>query len=239
MKGFLKLFLFLVFVIIFVAGLAVFVRDLSTILGTDKPRDLGQKITLADSTKAQAKSGVQIVELPQNTPIADSYQLSGQRTTSFTYDSTEATAIINNRPWKYYPFSNLQLRINSDGTAEISGIVNMSTFMNYAESLGYSTSDVNQALNEYHIPKINMPFYAKGTAGIIDNKVFFNVTSFGAGRVPVPSSILSANQGRIQSFAQDVVNRQKGFSAKKLVVENGQIVFDGTLPEKESVVINK
>ena len=236
MEGFLKLFLFLIAVLIFVAGLAGFVPGLSTVLGTNKPRDLGQKITPVDSTKAQEKSGVQIVELPQNTPIADSYQLSGQRAASFTYDSTEATAIINNRPWKYYPFSNLQFRINSDGTAEISGMVNMTTFMDYAQALGYATGDVDKALNDYHIPKINMPFYAKGAAGIIDNKVFFNVTSLEAGRVPVPSSVLSSNKGRIESFAQDVVNRQNGFSAKKLVVENGKIVFDGTLPEKESVV---
>lgn len=236
MKGLIKLFLFIILVLIFIFGLAGFVPGLSTILGTDKPRDLGQKITLEDSEKAQIKSGVQLIQLPPNTPVADSYQLSGQKEANFTYNSTEATAIINNRPWKYYPFSNLQLKINTDGTAEISGIVNMSVFMDYAQSLGYATSDVDKALNEYHIPKINMPFYAKGSAGIIDNKVFFNVTSLEAGRVPVPSSILKSNQGRIESFVQDVVNKQKGFSAKKLVVENGEIVFDGTLPEKEAVV---
>jgi hypothetical protein len=236
MKGIIRLLLFLIAVIIFVAGLAGFVPGLSTILGTNKPKDFGIKITPADTTKAQEKSGVVLVELPKDTPIANSYILEGQRAASFTYDSTEATAIINNRPWKYYPFSNLQLRLNSDGSAEISGMVNMTTFMDYANSLGYATGDVEKALNDYHIPKINMPFYAKGSAGIIDNKVFFNVTAFEAGRVPVPSSILSSNKGRIESFAQDVVGRQKGFSAKKLVVENGKIVFDGTLPEKESVV---
>lgn len=236
MKGLLRLLLFIVVIVVFFAGLAGFVPGLSTILGTDKPRDLGVKITPADSAKAQEKSGVLVEQLPSNTPITQSYQLSGQRTASFTYDSTEGTAIINNRPWKYYPFSNLQLRINSDGTAEISGMANMNTFINYANALGYATADAEKALNDYHIPKMNMPFYAKGTAGIIENKVFFNVTSFEAGRIPVPSPILSSNKGRIESFAQDVVNRQKGFSAKKLVVENGKIVFDGTLPEKESVV---
>jgi len=236
MKGLLRLLLFIVVIVVFFAGLAGFVPGLSTVLGTNKPKDLGIKITPADSAKAQEKSGVIIIELPKDTAVAKSYILEGQRATSFTYDSTEATAIINNRPWKYYPFSNLQLRINTDGTAEISGMVNMTTFMDYANSLGYATGDVEKALNEYHIPKINMPFYAKGSAGIIDNKVFFNITSFEAGRIPVPSSILSSNKGRIESFAQDVVNKQKGFSAKKLVVENSKIVFDGTLPEKESVV---
>jgi len=236
MKGFIKLILFIIGILIFVAGLAGFVPGLSTILGTNKPKDLGIIITPEDSKKAQEKSGVRLIELPKDTSIANSYLLEGQRSASFSFDSKEGTAIINNRPWKYYPFSNLQLRINPDGTAEISGMVNMNLFMNYAQALGYSTTDIDKALDEYHIPKINMPFYAKGSAGIIENKVFFNVTSLEAGRIPVPSSILSSNKGRIESFVQDVVNKQKGFSAKKLVVENGKIVFDGTLPEKESVV---
>lgn len=236
MKGLLRLLLLIVAVLIFVAGLAGFVPGLSTILGTNKPKDLGISIVPEDSIDAQNKIGVQVVELPKDTPIENSYQLSGQREVQLTLDSKEGTAIMNNRDWKYYPFSSMQLRINQDGTAEVSGMVNMSTFMNYANSLGYATGDVEKALDEYHIPKMNMPFYAKGTAGIIENKVFFNVTSFQAGRVPVPSSILSSNKGRIESFAQDVVSKQKGFSAKKLVVEEGKIVFDGTLPEKESVV---
>ncbi len=236
MKGLLRLLLFIIVVVIFFAGLAGFVPGLSTVLGTNKPKDLGISIVPQDSVTAQNKIGVQVVELPKDTSIENSYQLSGQRDVQLTLDSKEGTAIMNNRSWKYYPFSNMQLRINTDGTAEVAGMVNMSTFMNYANSLGYSTGDVEKALNDYHIPRMNMPFYAKGTAGIIDNKVSFNVTSFEAGRIPIPGSILSSNKGRIESFAQDVVSRQKGFSAKKLVVENGKIVFDGTLPEKESVV---
>lgn len=236
MTGFVKLFLLIVAVIIFLAGLAGFVPGLSDILGTNKPKDLGIKITTEDSAKAQEKSGVIIIELSKDTPVNNSYQLSGQKNASFSFDSKEGTAIINNRPWKYYPFSNLQLRINSDGTLETSGMVNMATFMDYANSLGYATDDVNKALDQYHIPKINMPFYAKGTGSVIDNKVTVNIQSFQAGRIPVPSGILSANMGRINSFAQDVVGRQKGFTAKKLVVENNKIVFDGTMPEKEAVV---
>ena len=236
MKGLIRIFILVSVIFILLAGYAGFVPGLSAVLGTNKPKDLGITISEEDSQKAQEKSGVILHELPKDTPIANSYVLEGQRDASFTFDSSEATAIINNRPWKYYPFSNLQLRINPDNTAEISGMVNMSTFMHYANSLGYATGDVERALNEYHIPKINMPFYAKGSAGIVDNKVFFNVTSLEAGRIPVPSSILSSNRGRVESFVQDVVDRQKGFSAKKLVIENEKIVFDGTLPEKESVV---
>lgn len=237
MKGFLTFLLVLVVVVIFLAGLAGFVPGLSTILGTNKPKDLGVHITKEDSAKAQEKSGVVLVELPANTPVEESYQLSGQRAASFSFDSKEATGVINNRPWKYYPFYDLQLRINSDGTIETSGMVDMSILMNYAKSLGYATDDVNSALSQYHIPKINMPFYIKGTGSVIDNKVAIDVQSFEAGRVPIPSGVLSSNMDRINSFAQDVVDRQKGFTAKKLDVEDGKIVFDGTMPEKESIVV--
>lgn len=236
MKGLLRLLLFIIVVVVFFAGLAGFVPGLSTVMGTNKPKDLGVKITPEDSIKAQEKSRVTLVELPQGTSIADSYVLEGKRDIKFSFDSVEATAIINNRPWKYYPFSNLQLLINLNDTIEITGMANMSLITDYAKALGYATGDVEKALLEYHIPKINMPFYAKGTASIIDNKVSFNVTSLEAGRIPVSSKILSSNKDRIESFVQDVVNKQKGFYAQKLIVENGSIVFEGTLPEKESVV---
>ena len=116
-------------------------------------------------------------------------------------------------------------------------MVNMNTFMSYANALGYATDDVNKALDQYHIPKVNMPFYVKGTGSIIENKVNLNVQSFEAGRISVPSGIISSNMNRINSFVQDVVNKQTGFYAKKMTVENGKIVFDGKLSEREYVVI--
>lgn len=236
MKGLFKLLLLIILVLIFIAGIAGFVPGLSTVLGTDKPKDFGIAITIEDTLNAQAKSGVILEGLPSDTPIENSYQLSGKKEASFSFDSKEATAIINNRPWKYYPFSNLQLRINSDGTIETSGMVNTGMLVGYIQSFGYSVDDINQAMRDYKIPKVNAPFYIKGKGMIVDNKVDINVQSLEVGRVPVPTSILAANMFRINSFVQDVVGRQNGFTAKKLVVEDGKIVFDGTLPEKESVV---
>lgn len=98
MKGLSRFFLLLIAILVSVAGLAGFVPGLSTLLGTNKPKDLGITVTLEDTTKAQEKSGVILVELPKDTPAANSYILEGQRTASFTFDSKEGTAIINNRP---------------------------------------------------------------------------------------------------------------------------------------------
>ena len=237
MKGLLKLFLLIIAILVFMAGLAGFVPVLSTILGTNKPKDLGIKFTDADLAKAKEKAGVTVVELPKDTLPENSYSLSGQKAASFTLTSEEATAIIKADTCKYCAFSNVQLRLNPDGTMESTGMVDMSLLMGFAKSLGYATDDVDKALAEYHIPKIDMPFYIKGTGSIIDNKVTVNVQSLQAGRVSVPSGILSSNMGRINSFAADVVGRQTGFSAKKWVVEGSKIVFDGTMPETESIVL--
>jgi hypothetical protein len=236
MKAFISTFLLIVVVIIFFAGLTGFVPYLSSFLGTDKPRDLGVSTTKEDLAKAQEKSGVIVVDLPKDTPIEESYRLSGQVNKSFSLTSAEATAIINDRPTKYSAFSNVQLKLNPDGTMEASGMVDMSRVLDFAKSLGYATDDINKALSEYNLPRISMPFYIKGTGSILDNKVTVSIQSFQAGRIPLPSKILNANMGRINSFAQDVIGRQTGFSAKKWAVENEKIVFDGTLPEKESVV---
>lgn len=236
MKGTLRIIILIVVVLVFVAGLAGFVPGLSTLLGTNKPKDLGITFTIEDSAQSQLASGVILVELPKDTPIENSYRLEGQRDVTFSFDSKQTSAVLNNRPLKYYPFSNVQVRINQDGTMETTGLVNMDTLIKFANGLGYATDDIKKALVQYNIPQMNMPFYIKGTGSIIENKVSLNVQSFEAGRISVPSKILSSNMGRINSFVQDVIEKQNGFYAKKMVVNDNKIDFDGKLPEKQYVV---
>jgi len=238
MKAFVTIIVVLALIVVGVGGYLGFIPGVSSIFGSDKPRDLGQKITLEDSKAIQLKTKVEIVELPKDTPVENSFQLVGKKDMSFSFDGKEATALVNNRPWKYYPFSNVQIRLNPDNTIETSGMVNMDKLFDYAKSLGYSAEDVKKAMDEYKIPRINMPFYAKGTADITYDHVTMNVQEVQAGRLSIPSSVIISNQDRITSFVQDVVGKINGFSAKSLRVEDQKFIFDGTLPEKESVVTN-
>lgn len=238
MKIFLGFILFVFIAIVGVGGYLGFIPGVSSIFGSDKPRDLGIKVTAEDSKKAQEMTGVILAELPKDTPITESMKLEGKKEVKVTFDDVSGSAIMNNRPWKYYPFYNVQVKIHPDGTIESSGMINMDKVFQYANSLGFASADVEKAMTDYKIPKMNLPYYVKGKGEVINNKVTLNVENVQAGRLSIPSDIVSKNQGRAAQIIETAINRLDGFYARSLKVENGKVVFDGTMPEKESVVTN-
>ena len=236
MKAFLGIILTLIIAVIGVGGYIGFIPGVASVFGSDKPRDLGVKVTKEDSDKAQAMTGVILADLPSDTPISQSIKFEGKKEVKVSFDDISGSAIMNNRPWKYYPFYNVQVKIHPDGTIESSGMINMDKVFQYTESLGFATADVEKAMNDYKIPKMNMPYYIKGKGEVINNKVTLNVDAVQAGRLSIPSSIISQNQSRAAQVVETAINKLEGFYAKSLKVENGKVVFDGTMAEKEFVV---
>ena len=230
--------LLIVIILVGLGGYMGFIPGVSSIFGSDKPRDLGVKITLEDSKKAQEMTGVILSDLPSDTPISQSIKFEGKKEVKVSFDDVSGSAIMNNRPWKYYPFYNVQVKIHQDGTIESSGMINMDKALQYAESLGFSTADVNKAMDDFKIPKMNLPYYIKGKGEVVDNKVSLNVDTVQAGRLTIPSSVVSQNQDRASRVVESAINRLDGFYARSLKVEDGKVVFDGTMAEKEMVVIN-
>ena len=236
MKAFIGFLLVLIIVVVGLGGYLGFIPGVSTIFGSDKPRDLGVKVTLEDSKKAQEMTGVILAELPSDTPVSQSIKFEGKKDVKVSFDNVSGSAIMNNRPWKYYPFYDVQVKIHPDGTIESSGMINMDKVFQYTESLGFATADVEKAMNDYKIPKMNLPYYIKGKGEVINNKVTLDVETVQAGRLSIPSSIISENQHRAIDVVETAINRLDGFYAKSLKVEDGKVVFDGTMAEKELVV---
>ena len=61
-----------VVVLVLVAGYFGFVPGISNIFGSNKPRDLGVTATLANYSSVTAKDNIQRVDLPADTPPAQS-----------------------------------------------------------------------------------------------------------------------------------------------------------------------
>ncbi len=236
MKFIIGFFLLLLVSVVGIGGYLGFIPGVSSIFGSDKPRDLGITVTAEDSKKAQEMTGVILAELPSSTPVSESIKFEGKKDVKVSFDNVSGSAIMNNRPWKYYPFYNVQVKIHSDGTIESSGMINMDKVFQYTESLGFATADVEKAMNEYKIPKMNMPYYIKGKGEVINNKVSLNVDTVQAGRLTIPSSVVSQNQHRAVEVVETAINKLDGFYARSLKVEDGKVVFDGTMAEKELVV---
>jgi hypothetical protein len=236
MKNLLRFIGIIIIVIVVLLAFSGLIPGLSSIVGADKPKDLGIKFAAGDPEKIQTKIGPEIISLPQSDSPVGSLKYSGQKPATYTATSEEITALLNFHHWKFNPFSNVQVRVNPDGTVESTGVINADTALAALAGKGIQTTDVRKAMVDYHIPVMTMPFYVKFSGNLQNNTVSGSVSSLQAGRIPVPGNILASNQRRITQAVQVLVDGVPGFFAKSLTFNDGRMSFDGTVPEKQESV---
>ena len=244
--------------IILFIGFLGYIPGFSTILGANKPRDLGIKFTENDKTSARAKSQLIYGILPDNNSPEMSIRRSGSRKINTTFNSAELTSLMNNRPWKYWPIEKVQLRINADGSAELSGVVINEKLKGYAAAIGVPAK-ASEIITKF-LPK-NPAFYVKAKTSLTENKVSeFDVQSVYLGKIPLPVNTLLAKfapeliksvfaedfvselskyEGKkeaIINFINERLSKVPGFYAKKAYFKDGKLHYDGTLSEKEDMV---
>ena len=227
-------------------------------MGTDRPRDLGIKYTAEDLKSCRSKSQVVYnTSLPTTTDPIQSVKYVGKREVTQDFTSQELTASMNNQPWGNWPYKNAQLKFNTDGTGEISGVLIKSKVPGYAIKIGAPAEAANFAMK--FLP--NDPiFYVKMKATLKDNKVdIFEPQDFQIGRISMPLNLFLAFKGpKIinQVLAQDIGQMAKeltqvknkksliinyingrltngfgSFYAKSAYFKDNAVSFDGTLSE--------
>jgi hypothetical protein len=234
--GFFLGILAIVVVVVLVAGYFGFVPGVSGMFGSNKARDLGVTYTQTDYQSARQKSNIKRVDLPSNTPPEQSLVFSGQHAANFNLTDNEVTALVNEKSWRYFPVHDGQVRFNADGTAEFSGILELDTLQDYARARGYSEEDFKMVtgwIDKVAIVQSNIPFYAKGTASV-GSPMDFNFQKLELGRFSVPVSQMNDNKSKILNWLQEGLSRVNGFSVNKFNISNGQLHFDGTLPDTVS-----
>ena len=237
MKKFLMVLIIVLIIVVLVPmTLLGLVPGLSPLLGAGQ-KDLGIKITKEDSVAAIDKVGVEIISLPNGTDPKDDYRLEGKKNVDITMDSKELTAHSNNRPWKNIPVRNVQVRINSDGTVEGSGILIISKTLPYAMALGYSEEQIREAMAKYKIPSFEVPFYVKGTGGATNNKVTVNASNIKIGAVTIPSGIVAQANNEAESVLEDLIQKYSdSVNYENVSFSDGKMNLKGQLAEKEYVV---
>lgn len=231
LKVFGVLFILLIVLAVLVLGYFGFVPGVSTIFGSNAPRDLGITYSEKNFETALNKANVELKKLPENSDKSISYEGSHEVKKSFT--SEELTAHAFNKDWIHYPVQDLQVKINEDGTGEIAGIARIDRLDEFFSAMGFNPGNYKEAMKKAKLPIKNMPFYAKGYGSAKDNTFDLNITTFEIGRFPVPQNILQENKGLVEDFGYAITRNIPGFSVKEAKFENGAIYFDGTLPNIE------
>lgn len=248
----------IVLAIIYVLTGFGYMPGLSKVLGTQKPKDLGITYTAENKTSAREKSQLVYLELPANTSIEQSIVRSGSRPVTTSWDSAEMTALMNDRPWRYWPIKEVQLRIDDDGTAELSGVVIKEKLKNYAVAIGVPREVAKGILS---LLPANSAFYVKAKTSLAENKVKdFDIQAVSYGKISIPVNLLlsrssndyvdsavavdevselskySGKKAAIINFINDRLSQITGFYAKSAYFKDGKLNFDGTLSETEATV---
>lgn len=242
-------------------GFMGFIPGLSDVLGANKARDLGIRYTEADRISGRSKSKIEYGEIKDGDSPMESVVLSGSREVKSEFTSQEMTALMNNRPWKYWPYKNVQVKFNEDGSGELSGNLIKDRMPGYLVFAGVPDQVINIAMS--FLPD-NTAFYVKMKASLVDNQIeVFEPQSFSIGRIPLPVGMflsfaypsivnevhadsitdlkgeldkVSNKKDIVINFLNQRISLISGFYAKNARFGDNKLIFDGTLPEKESTV---
>lgn len=258
MKKLLLLILLVIITIpVLLLGFLGFVPGLSSILGADRPKDLGIKYSPADYKEAQSKSQITMATLSQKVENpTQSLTRSGSHDLKAEFTSSQITASLNSQSWSFWPYKNMQVKFNSDGSVEVSGNLIKSKAPGYASYLGIPKEAVDFGMK--FIPS-DPAFYVKGKAALKDNKVaVFEPVSFQLGKLSLPVDMfLSFNTNLTNpAYAQDYgeltqklseiknkkaiiidfinsrISSRPGFYAKDAHFEENKLIFDGKVADK-------
>lgn len=196
------------------------------------PKDLGVKFSPEDYTQSHQKMGIEVASIssPSSSSSKDSIQFTGKKDINISLSSSEITAYSRAEKWKYAPISNLQIKINSDGTGEVSGILNLANILPFI-SMTTPIEEVQKAIDKFHISG-NPPFYTKGTVTIVNNNTNFNIQSLEIGHIPVPENYISENTGALNKFVTERLNSIPSLQVRSLTLVDGRANLDATVPQK-------
>lgn len=210
-----KVFLtFIIIILILAAGVAsatglVQIPVLNSLLGTDKPKDLG---VVADK------------EIFIDSLLKYSVTLEGDMskyclTCDLNYGNYQAMDIsLNSNELSSYltsvnsagPLSRIQIKLGDNGQAEMSAWVNLKQY-------GYNYSG---------------PVYAAGTIEKNGNGVKINLDNAKLGLLPVPAKYLEKGTEGLQNMVDRQLRQMSNLRVDQFSINNGQLNFQGMFPTK-------
>lgn len=235
MKKIFSFILILLLLLIFILGYLGFIPFLSAVFGTNKPKDLGIKYSDSDKTAAVEKLQVKYSQLSPNAK-EKGLILKGFHPVDKTFSSQELTALADTRQKQFglFPFKNVQIKINKDGTVEGSAVLEFNTAVDFLQDLGVSLKQINQAVEKFRILKGEIPVYLKVSGDVSNNVSNIAVKSVEISKIRVPQPLVNLYGQNLNNLVEDILAKRKPhYDIKSLKIEDGQVHFAGTSPDEE------
>ena len=186
-----------------------FLPFVSDILGTNKATDLGVKYTAADETTANAKFGTLM-----NSPDGATVTLTDSELTAFINDMTAKSDKI--------PLENTQVRVDPDGTLEMTGNLNMTRLQMLAASPDVDASAKSLIGTVTSLVKTDPSFSAKVSLSVVGGKLVANMKDVKIGNLGLSTDQDAAMEAMIQSTLEGFM-KDSGLSFGELQASAGSL----------------
>lgn len=171
-----------------------------------KPRDLGVRVDPQLVSDFDAKHQM-INALPNGVVPSEREPIySGQTSLDVTLSSAEISSILDywQKQYSKNPISQVQVRINNDGTSEVSGILDLAVAVEMAKQLGYSDEQISQGKKFLGIINTRLPFYLHGTGEVVNNRVQVKATQAQIAKINLPSEWVE----QVNQVTSDAIERR-------------------------------
>lgn len=223
-----------VIIVMGVATLALgyygFVPGLSNVLGTAKPRDLRVDPTNDDLASAKAKTGITFSNLLAGLPPEQSIRFTGQKDIVADLTDEELTALLRGDSWRYNFIEKGQVRINADGTEELSGLLRLDRVNGYLLAHQASPEKFRPYLHALESFTHHPAFYVKLESSWQDGKLSMKIIRAEIGRYQLEDKVLAAHQEEWRAAIEHHVLSVPGVTIRSLTFGEGKMHFDGTFP---------
>jgi hypothetical protein len=159
-------------------------------------------------------------------------KIEGSKPLNAQITENELTALLNqpSSQWKNYPVKDVQLKINNDGTVEMTGKIVAKRFENYAQDTNMPSKYKDLIVDNAKLVPVSPSFDYKGNMKIENGKVVGEMTDLKVGPLEVPKEWTDNNKDFISGFVEDRIN-SAGMKVNSANFDNGKLNIDGTVPE--------
>jgi hypothetical protein len=238
MKKFLLfLFIFLLFLILIVGGVAAYFGFIPGLSDTFVKRvDLGVGYNPQYSIDLREKTGVQFNIAEEDWPIQKEVVYEGTLDIDESLTSQQVTSILNivKDELSSIPFSNVQIRINEDGTSEASFDLDIDTTVNEAKKLGYSDEDIEKGKKYLGVLGDSVYVYAKISFDIQDDQLSVTPYAFRIQNFNVPTAITEMVAETGSDAIEDRLSQVPNLYIESLKQVGDRLNFKGTIPQSVS-----
>jgi hypothetical protein len=221
-----------IYIILLVLLGIVVLAIIGIVLTATMPKNLGVKYTKADLDSVNNKISIKYGSLPSSSNPLSSIKIIGKKPIDQVITQSEMTALLNqpSKQWKNYPVSDVQMKINDDGSVEMTGKIMAKRIKDYSEATNLPDNYKNLISDKSKLVPINPSFYYKGNYEVKNGKLEGELTQLKVGPIEVPKNWTDNNKDFISGFIEDRIN-SAGMQIESATFTSGKLDIKGSVPE--------